>query len=187
MARAKSKSKSAVERLRKDAKARTKRVSTQFNKVVKRTEKLRSQVESRAEESADQTRRRAAKLAGNVIDFQKTTFDNTFKVVDKLQSQSEDAIAKLLTEGDWMPREGKSVVKEWAKLLKSARKDFQKTVDTSFDLISDLLERLEKESAKKKPVAKKKPAKKKAAAKKKPAKKKAAAKKRTAAKKKAAQ
>ena len=126
MAKAKSKAKSAVERIRKDAKARSKKVSTQFNKVVKRTDKIRSQIESRAEESVDQTRQRAAKLAGNVVDFQKTTFDNTFKVVDKVQGQSEDLLANLLLDAEWMPREGKTVVREWSKLLKGARSILKK-------------------------------------------------------------
>jgi hypothetical protein len=195
MAKAKTRTQSVVDKARKTAQERAKIVQKTLDDAVSRTEKLRDQLEARAEDTADQTRRRAAKLALSVVDFQKTTFDNTFKVITQLQEQSEKIVTSMLNDADWMPKEGKAVVKEWTNLLKSARRDFEKTVDRSFDLISDLLERVgdakpakkKKAAAKKKTAAKKKPAaKKKAAAKKPAAKKKATAKKKPAAKKKTA-
>jgi len=174
------------------AKSVQKQVAGSIDSVVKQTEKLRGEMERRAEETAEQTQKRGARLALSVVDFQKTTFDNVFKAVSGLQEKSENAISGVLHGSEWLPKEGKSVVNEWVRLLRTGRGDFQKTVQKSFDLITEYLERVEssagkapkkkaaKKAAAKKPAAKKpaakKPAAKKAVAKKAPAKKKAAAK-----------
>lgn len=156
-------------------------------KFVKNAEGAWDSLIQRAEGTVDHTVLRAMKLALTVIDFQKTTFDNTFKLLQQLQEQSEKMVQELVKHAAWMPPEGKALVDEWVRTLRGGRSEFKKSVDKSFDLITDYFERVQKE-AKKKPAPKKRPAaKKKAAAKKKPAaKKKAAPKKKPAAKKKAA-
>ncbi len=146
-------------------------MNSSIDKVIKRTEDLRDQLEQSAEDTADQTVRRAAKLALAVVEFQKTTFDSSFKVIGKLHDQSSKAISGLLLDAPWLPREGKQVVKEWTRMLHEGRKEFESTVDKSFDLITELLDRVQagkptgakKKAAAKKPVAKKALAKKPAA------------------------
>lgn len=152
-------------------------LSNSFDGVVSTTEKLRDELERRAEGAADQTRRRAAQLALSVIDFQKTTFDNSFKLIGQIQEQSEKMVSDLVSDSTWMPNEAKSIVDEWQKMLRGARTEFQRTVDKSFDLIANYLDRVRKDEVSRKP-AKKSLAKKAAA--KKPAAKKTAARKATA-------
>lgn len=170
----------ATKAVDKAAKKLQKQLSGSLDSVVDKTEAIRGEFEKRAEETAEHTRRRAAQVALSVVDFQKTTFDTTFKLVSQFQKQSEDAVSKLLKSSSWLPKEGKEVVDEWVHLLRTSRTDFDKTVNKSFALITDYLKRVESEGAKKKSA---KPAKKKAAAKKPAAKKKAPAKKKAAAKK----
>ena len=162
-------------------------VSSPLEKVTGQAEKLMEKIQSRAEETASSTGRRACKLVLSVIDFQKTTFDNTFKIISQLQEQSEKMVGSMVTDSAWVPSEGKGVVKEWIKMLQSGRSEFRKTVDKSFDLLTDYFERVQKSGALEAGAAKKAPAKKRAAkaAPKKAATKKAAAKK-AAPKKKAA-
>ena len=177
------------------AKNLQKQISGSLDSVVDKTESLRGEFEKRAEETAEHTRRRAAQVALSVVDFQKTTFDTTFKMVSEFQKQSENAVSKLLKGSSWLPKEGKAVVDEWVHLLRTSRTDFDKTVGKSFDLITEYLKRVESEGTKKsakkpkkaaakkatvkkataKKVAAKKPAAKKPVAKKPVAKKKAAA------------
>lgn len=169
-------------------------VSTPIEKVSAQAEKLMEKISNRAEDAAASTGRQACKLVLSVIDFQKTTFDNTFKIISQLQEQSEKMVGSMVTESSWVPSEGKGVVKEWIKMLQSGRNEFRKTVDKSFDLLTDYFERVQKSgaleagAAKKsaKKAAPKKAAAKKAAAKKAPAKKapakKAAPKRKAAAK-----
>lgn len=174
----------ATKAVDKAAKKLQKQLSGSLDSVVDKTEAIRGEFEKRAEETAEHTRRRAAQVALSVVDFQKTTFDTTFKLVSQFQKQSEDAVSKLLKSSSWLPKEGKEVVDEWVHLLRTSRADFDKTVNKSFALITDYLKRVETEGTKKTKSAK--PAKKKAAAKKPAAKKKAPAKKKAAARKSAA-
>lgn len=171
------KSKSLVSRATKTARGAAERVTKSLEGLVGQTEKLRDKLEHRAEETAEQTRRRAAKLSLSVIDLQKTTFDNAFRFVSKLQTQSENAVQEMVQKANWVPAEGKGVVKEWVHMLRSARGEFQRTVDKSFDLLTDYFERIGADTHKHKAHAHKpaaKPAAKKKAKKKAGSKKKAA-------------
>lgn len=188
MAAKKTRAQKLVDSATKSAKKRADRFTKSVEGVIGQTEKLRDNFEKRAEETTEQTRKRAIRLTLSAVDFQKTTFDSAFGALSRLQSQSEDMVGGMLNNADWLPKEGKAVSKEWVKLLRAARSDFKDTVDKSFDLISDYLERVEAGKPSKKKAAKKKAApKKKSTAKRKPAaKKKTAAKRKTAAKKKTA-
>jgi hypothetical protein len=140
-------------------------VNSSIDKVIKKTEDLRDQLESSAEETADQTARRAAKLALSVVEFQKTTFETSFKLLSRLQDQSTKAVSGTLLDAKWVPKEGKQVVREWTRLIEGGRKDFESTVDKSFGLITEFLDRVQEgkptkkkaapKKATKKPVAKK--------------------------------
>ncbi|MFP4500766.1 MAG: histone H1-like repetitive region-containing protein [Candidatus Hydrogenedentota bacterium] len=119
--------------------------STPLDKVSSQAEKLMERISNRADEAASSTGRKACKLVLSVIDFQKTTFDNTFKIISQLQEQSEKMVSTMVTDSHWVPKEGKSVVKEWVQMLQTGRSDFRKTVDKSFDLLTDYFERVQKE------------------------------------------
>lgn len=115
--------------------------------------KQKKAVEKKVKALGDGTVRRATKLALNLVEFQKTTFDNTIRVFSALQVQTEKLIQELTVKSNWMPKEGKKVVEEWIKTVNRGRNDFKKTMDRSFDLISAYLKRLqEEESAKGKPA-----------------------------------
>lgn len=144
-------------------------VQDSIDKVTSKAEELRDTLKQRAEDAAAGTQRRATKLVLSLVDFEKTTFDNTFKVISQLQEQSEKAIQNLLEGAGWLPKEAKSIAREWIHMLRAGRGDFKKTVDKSFDLLTDYLERVSRSEAQAakapafKTIAKKKPAKKKAA------------------------
>jgi len=177
--------KSIAEQLSKRARTTSER---SLKNVQQNAEKLMQTIADQVDDATDHTRMKAAKIAVNVIEFQKSTFDNTFKLITQLQEQSEKMAKELLIDASWMPKEGKDVVREWVQTLESGRKEFQRTTDKSFDLIVDYFERVHAEvggrkTTKKAPSKKKAPAKRKTKAK---AKKKAPAKRKATAKKKAA-
>jgi hypothetical protein len=75
-------------------------------------------------------------MAKQVIDFQKTTFDNTFNAISMLQDQTEKAFKTLLEAGMWpLPEEGKKVVNEWVQSFKKGREEFKKVMDDGFDRV----------------------------------------------------
>ncbi|GMW01100.1 MAG: hypothetical protein AMXMBFR84_22370 [Candidatus Hydrogenedentota bacterium] len=95
--------------------------------------------------TGDVTREKAVKLALNLVEFQKTTFDTTIKVVGGIQDQAEKLIMEILTNGRWMPAEGKKVATEWAKMVRRSRKDFKSTMDKSFDLVTAFIKRVQED------------------------------------------
>ncbi len=67
-----------------------------------------------------------------MIDFQKTTFDNSFYAVTLLQEQTEKMTRSFLDQAIWLPAEGRKAVDEWIKAFNKGRNDFKKTVDENF-------------------------------------------------------
>jgi polyhydroxyalkanoate synthesis regulator phasin len=79
----------------------------------------------------------SAKIAKQMIDFQKTTFDNTFSAMVMMQEQTEKMANTLLEQAAWMPEEGKKAVSDWVKAYKKGREDFKKSVDENFKKVED--------------------------------------------------
>lgn len=143
-----------------------------LDKVTQRLRQAETESKRRTDDAALAAKRRAAKLALGIIDFQKTTFDHTLAILGRAQDSSAALLTSMLQEADWVPAEGKQVAKEWTELLAQGRREFEKTVGTSFDLITDYIGRQDCVAApaeaeppaaakpKRKVVAKRKPAKK---------------------------
>ena len=77
----------------------------------------------------------SAKIAKQMIDFQKTTFDNSFSTMVMLQEQTERMANTVLDQAPWMPLEGKKVVNDWVTAYKKGREDFKKVVDENFKMV----------------------------------------------------
>lgn len=77
-----------------------------------------------------------------MLEFQKATFDNTYATITMFQEQQERLLKMFLDQSPWLPDEGKKLVGDWLYALKKGRQDFKNTVDQSFNLLRDYLERL---------------------------------------------
>ncbi|MDQ1336693.1 MAG: hypothetical protein QG552_3643 [Thermodesulfobacteriota bacterium] len=75
------------------------------------------------------------KIAKQMIEFQKATFDNSFNAMGMLQEQAERMLNMSLEQATWLPEEGKRVVNEWIKGYKRGREDFKKLVDQNFERV----------------------------------------------------
>jgi hypothetical protein len=137
--------------------------------VLHKTDKTAQTMSDRAEKAKEKARQQTIKTAKSAIKLQKKAFDSVFKLIGQLQDQSEKAVKGTVNQSDWIPKEGKTVVGEWIKTLHGGRVAFQETVDKSFGLVAQFLNRVESEKTTKVP-AKKAPVKK-TTAKKKPVKK----------------
>ena len=67
-----------------------------------------------------------------MIDFQKTTFENSFVAMTRLQEQGEKALEMVLNQATWMPKEGKKAVLDWVDVFKKGRDQFKQTVESNF-------------------------------------------------------
>lgn len=67
-----------------------------------------------------------------MIDFQKTTFGNSFNAMTGLQEQGEKVMETFLNQATWLPNEGKKAVLNWVDVFKKGRDQFKQTVDLNF-------------------------------------------------------
>jgi len=79
------------------------------------------------------------KIAKQMIDFQKSTFDNAFSAGVMLQDQAEQVLSTTIQQNLWIPEEGKRAVDQWLQALKAGRADFKEIVDDSFKNVSEFL------------------------------------------------
>ncbi|MDD3581403.1 MAG: hypothetical protein PHW74_10320 [Desulfobacca sp.] len=67
-----------------------------------------------------------------MLDFNKSAFDNTFNAMVMLQEQTERMVNQFLEKAVWLPQEGKKAVDEWVKSYRKGCEDYKKLVDDSF-------------------------------------------------------
>jgi hypothetical protein len=67
-----------------------------------------------------------------MIQYNKTVFENTFNSLAMLQDQMEKSMDMFMKQSAWLPAEGKKVVEEYSKAYKKARENFKNAVDESF-------------------------------------------------------
>ncbi len=73
------------------------------------------------------------RMAKQMIEFQKTAFDNTFNALAMFQDQAEKTFKSLMESGLWpLPDEGKKALNEWMQAYKKGRDDFKRALDESF-------------------------------------------------------
>ena len=92
----------------------------------------------------------SAKIAKQMIDFQKTMFDNTFNAMVLVQEQTERMATSILDQATWMPAEGRSAINGWVGAFKKGREDFKKGVDENFKRVEDFFTAFDKEKKAKK-------------------------------------
>jgi polyhydroxyalkanoate synthesis regulator phasin len=78
------------------------------------------------------------KFAKEMIDLQKTTFNNTFDAMAMVQDHAEKLVETALDQITWLPEEGRNVIDEWIAVCKKGRTDFKGMVDDGFVKLTDI-------------------------------------------------
>ena len=86
------------------------------------------------------------KLAKQMIDFNKASFDNTFTAMVLLQEQTEKMVNAFMDQATWLPGEGRKALNEWVETVKKGREDFKKVVDQGFGKVEDYFAQAGKKS-----------------------------------------
>ena len=84
------------------------------------------------------------KMAKQMIDFYKTTFDNSFTAMMMLQEQMERMSSMFWGQMTNMPEESKKALAEWTKNYKKGCEEFKKMVDDSFKKLDTFFAEAEK-------------------------------------------
>jgi hypothetical protein len=88
-------------------------------------------------------------IAKQMMDFNKTAFDNSFRAMSVLQDQTEQLVASFLEKAPWFPAEGKKAIDEWINSYKKGRADFKATADESYQKVLDYFKNQENSGTKK--------------------------------------
>jgi hypothetical protein len=87
-------------------------------------------------------------IAKQMMEFNKTVFDNTFSAMTALQDQTEKLVLSFLEKATWFPGEGKKAVTDWVKAYKKGREDFKSTADDNYKKVAEYFAKAEKEAPK---------------------------------------
>ncbi|PKN38329.1 MAG: hypothetical protein CVU52_05545 [Deltaproteobacteria bacterium HGW-Deltaproteobacteria-10] len=71
-------------------------------------------------------------IAKQMVDFNKTAFDNSFDAMSVIQDQAEKMISASMEQTAFFPEEGKKAVNEWIKTIKKGREEFKTAADENF-------------------------------------------------------
>lgn len=72
-----------------------------------------------------------------VVQFNKTAFDNAFKAMKMAHEQGEKMLTALLDQATWIPEEGKKTITEWFRAYKKGVDDFKNTVDEQYKKVDE--------------------------------------------------
>lgn len=84
------------------------------------------------------------KMAKQMIDFYKSTFDNSFSAMLMLQEQMQRMSSMFIEQSTAMPEEGKKALNEWLKAYKKGCEEFKKGVDENFKRVESFFAETEK-------------------------------------------
>lgn len=75
----------------------------------------------------------------NMIQFNKTLFENTYNAITLMQDEAEKMFDSLLSQNCLLPKDGKSLMDEWAKVYKTGRESFKHHTDAAFKKVETFL------------------------------------------------
>ena len=76
-------------------------------------------------------------IAKQMIQFNKTAFDNTFNAMIVMQEQTEKMIGTYLEQAPMIPAEGKKAIADWTKAYKKGREEFKAAAEGHYKKVED--------------------------------------------------
>jgi len=67
-----------------------------------------------------------------MIQFNKTAFDNSFSAMRIAQEQNEKMVKSFLDQAAWLPAEGKKAINDWLAAYKKGCEDFKNAMDENY-------------------------------------------------------
>jgi hypothetical protein len=84
------------------------------------------------------------KMAKQMLDSYKATFDNSFSAMLMLQDQMQRVSTIFMEQTTALPEEGKKALNEWLKAYKKGCEEFKKAVDENFKRVESFFGEAEK-------------------------------------------
>ncbi len=78
------------------------------------------------------------RLLASLLEFQKTTLNNTFSTMIMFQKQTEDLITRFMDQVPEMSQEGRNILYDWFNLCDRAREQYVETISNGYQGTSGL-------------------------------------------------
>ena len=79
------------------------------------------------------------KIAKQITDFYKTTFNSSMNAMTMVQEQTEKMVSMSLAQTPWIPQEGKKFVHDWVKACRKGSDDFKAAANDQYDKFESYL------------------------------------------------
>lgn len=83
-------------------------------------------------------------FAKQILDFNRTAFENTFGAMCMMQEQSEKMVNTFVEQAEWIPGEGKKAISDMAAFFRKGCTEFKKAVDENFVRVESYFEQAQK-------------------------------------------
>ncbi len=80
-------------------------------------------------------------IAKQMIQFNKTAFDNSFSAMTMVYEQNEKMLGTFLAQASGLPEEGKKAIKDWVTAYSTGCSDFKKLVDENYAKVEEYFEK----------------------------------------------
>lgn len=71
-------------------------------------------------------------IAKQMLQFNKTAFDNSVKAMTLVAEQNEKMMEAFLGQASWLPEDGQKAIKDWMESYKKGCQDYKKMVDDNY-------------------------------------------------------
>jgi hypothetical protein len=78
-------------------------------------------------------------MAKQMVDFQKTTFDNSYNALVMLQDHTEKVATTIFEQATWVPEESRRILSQWSETYKKSRDDMKLAADENFSKVAEML------------------------------------------------
>ena len=76
-------------------------------------------------------------IARQMIQFNKTAFDNSFNAMSMVYEQNEKMVGTFLQQATWIPEEGRKAIENWMQSYKKGCEDFKKMADENYQKVEE--------------------------------------------------
>ena len=80
-------------------------------------------------------------ITKQMIQFNKTAFDNSISTMTMVCEQNEKIVDTFLAQATWMPEEGKKAIKDWMAAYRTGCNELKKLGDDSYAQVEDYLKK----------------------------------------------
>ena len=87
------------------------------------------------------------KMFNQVVDYQKSVFDNAFTIISNAQDQSETIVLSAIEKNPMLPKESTKLISYWSDFFKKNRSNYKSYVDTHFDRVKEMCQMMTPEKA----------------------------------------